>query len=1129
VITFRILVIVAACVAVCAPNASAEQPEFDEASVEFFEKSVRPLLVKRCYECHSGAAEEPKGGLRLDSRAAIFAGGDTGPAIDPASPKQSLLLDAINYGDIYQMPPKSKMPEEEIAILTRWIELGAPWPKEDANASLAREEFNLQARKQSHWAWRPVERVSPPAVKNSTWAMQSLDAFILAPLEEKGIFPAAPADRRTLLRRLHFDLVGLPPSPEEVEAFVHDEDPKVVEKAVDKLLDSPHFGERWGRHWLDLVRYAESRGHEFDYDVPGAWHYRDYVIRALNADVPYDQFVLEHVAGDLLPQPRLNPEKGFNESILGTGFWFFGEWVHSPVDIRQDEADRVDNMLDVASKTFLGMTLACARCHDHKFDAISQRDYYAMAGFLKSSTYRQARFESLEHNARMAQEWSKLQSEFRPKLAKEAAERRATVVSDFARYLLAARDVARQRSQGASSNVVVGSNGQGLNSDILSKWALHLEKAKTDPRDPLHVWAVAGEEMDFVQKRSELLSKAEAQQRRAEESLRDVQIIVDYRKPRTADWIVDGPAFGAGPAPAGAVMLGATPDAPLVKVAEYGAARRDSFWNGLKLAAGAQGEPGRSGAWDRAGRTLRTPTFTIEAKNVYYLVRGAGQVYAVVDSHRINNGPLHGSLIHSFQNLDDPKWIAQPLDRYLGHTAHLEFSPKDDAPLEILLVVQADNPPGEPLDHPSPLLMKALAESDSAGELAQNCQAAIEEVLKKLGEDRISESPAAGDEARLANWLLEHPELTVAGSAELGEASKDFVARRIALAEKIMANSHTAPAMWDGSGADEFLLIRGNPRTPGDIVPRRFLEALAGADPLECESGSGRLELARRIASAENPLTARVMVNRVWHHLFGRGIVASVDNFGVLGEPPTHPELLDHLATQFVDEGWSLKRLIRSIVLSRTYQMASVSDEAAGAADPANRLFHRMPVRRLEGEAIRDAILAVSGRLDPTLYGPSVPVHLTPFMQGRGRPAQSGPLDGAGRRSIYGAVRRNFLSPMMLAFDAPAPFSTMGRRNVSNVPAQALILMNYPFVVEQARLWAERELAAKDLSPEEHLERLYLAALARPPSEEEAAAAMAFLDQQAAALGPPATRDDSRAWADLCHALLNLKEFIFVR
>jgi hypothetical protein len=337
-------------------------------------------------------------------------------------------------------------------------------------------------------------------------------------------------------------------------------------------------------------------------------------------------------------------------------------------------------------------------------------------------------------------------------------------------------------------------------------------------------------------------------------------------------------------------------------------------------------------------------------------------------------------------------------------------------------------------------------------------------------------------------------------------------------------------AMADGSGENERVFIRGNYKTLGDEVPRQFFTALGGTPEEAIGHQSGRLAIARQIADPANPLTSRVMVNRVWHHLFGRGIVASVDNFGVLGSEPTHPELLDYLATEFVTEGWSVKRLIRSILLSSTYRMSSEPDGAGDARDPQNLLLHRQNLRRLEGEAIRDAILTVSGRLDPAQFGPSVPIHLTPFMQGRGRPGSSGPMDGAGRRSIYVEVRRNFLSPMLLAFDAPIPFNTIGGRNVSNVPAQALILLNDPLVVEQSRVWARRVLAGGQ-SPEQRIDAMYLAAFAREPDDDERAAALAFLEVQGAQLGlsPEAARSSEDVWADLGHVLFNVKEFIFVR
>ncbi len=335
------------------------------------------------------------------------------------------------------MPPKSKLASDEVAVLTRWVELGAPWPDEGPAASISRTNFNLAERRAAHWAWQPIAAPEPPAVVDAAWPVAPLDRFILARLEREGLQPAAAADRATLVRRLYFDLIGLPPTGEELAAALADASPGAVEALVDRLLASPHFGERWGRHWLDLVRYCESYGHEMDYTIPNAWQYRDYVVRAINADLPYDRFVVEHLAGDLVSPPRLHPGEGFNESLLGTGFWLLGDAVHSPVDLRQDEADRVDNRLDVLGKAFLGMTVACARCHDHKFDAISQRDYYALAGFATSGSYRLARFDTLEKERAIAGQLDALRSGARAELLPLAAEVLRPIVEPSADYLLA--------------------------------------------------------------------------------------------------------------------------------------------------------------------------------------------------------------------------------------------------------------------------------------------------------------------------------------------------------------------------------------------------------------------------------------------------------------------------------------------------------------------------------------------------------------------------------------------------------------------------------------------------------------------------------------------------------------------
>ncbi len=427
--------------------------------------------------------------------------------------------------------------------------------------------------------------------------------------------------------------------------------------------------------------------------------------------------------------------------------------------------------------------------------------------------------------------------------------------------------------------------------------------------------------------------------------------------------------------------------------------------------------------------------------------------------------------------------------------------------------MQAEKPP--PLAELRGLTPPARQQDSASPEaLAADHQRAVGGVVDLLADNRLV---GAADQAPLADWLVRHADLFSAGK-RLAEAARPLLAEQTKLLAEARPESRLAPAMLDGSAMDGHVFVRGSPKAAGERVPRRFLEALAGPGPLPAPRGSGRLELDRQMTDpALNPFISRVLVNRVWHHLFGRGLVASVDNFGALGEAPSHPELLDYLADCFVQDGWSIKRLIRTLVLSQTYRMSSDADGRGDAVDPQDLLLHRMRVRRLEGEAIRDAMLAVSGRLDPKLFGPAVPVYLTDFQQGRGRPA-SGPLDGDGRRSVYLAVRRNFLSPFLLAFDTPIPFSTVGRRSVSNVPAQALILLNDPFVHQQAAVWARRTLAEGG-TPAERIQRMYRRAFGRSATDAECRRCLEFVG------GRP---DSEGAWLDLAHVLFNTKEFIFL-
>jgi hypothetical protein len=1112
---------------VCGDGARVRAAGPSPEGVEFFEKKVRPLLAEHCFRCHS-AQTKAKGGLRLDTRDSLLKGGDNGAVLVPGKPDKSRLIDAVGYKNTdLQMPPKGKLPETAVADLTRWVRMGAPWPRGDTTTVTKTNGIDVAGRKSKHWAWRPVRAVEPPAVKDRDWGRDPVDAFLLAKLEEKGLKPAPAADRRTWLRRVTFDLIGLPPTPAEIDAFVKDDSPRAYEKVVDRLLGSPHFGERWGRHWLDLVRYAESRGHEFDPNIPNAYQYRDYVIRALNADVPYNQFVLEHLAGDLLPRPRRHPRDGFNESILGTGFWFLGEEVHSPVDVRQDQADRFDNRIDVMGKTFLGLTVACARCHDHKFDAITQKDYYALFGFLSSSSYRLVRFDSLDHNRAVAVELAKLRERARAQLGKALAEAARPAAERMGDYLLAARAAPGDADRKRLAEIAAS---RKLDATLLREWVAILGHAARDPADPFHAWALVCKEAEAKDEKrfADLLRPLVEEMRRRRDAagaLKDAQKILDYGHLSAADWMPDGASFGTGPARPGDVRLSGDTLRPVVRFVERGAAEYDRAFDVLRLSRGAENDPGALGRVTlRAGRTLRTPTFKITTGHVYYLVKGAGAVYAAVSAHTLIDGPLHAQLVTSLPAGGEYRWHSQDLTPYKGLDAHLEFTAASGADFAVALVVQATETPHR-IEPPNGALLKLLGEAKSLDALAAGYDRLFAELTKRLAADRIAGAADAADQARLAAWLARHPALLGDRAKTFTETAAALVAEQKKVAAGIKAGSRLAPALLDGDGVDEHVFIRGVPKAEGERAPRRLLEALAGPKPLAVAHGSGRLELAKQIVDpAVNPFVARVFVNRVWHHLFGRGLVASVDNFGVLGEAPTHPELLDYLADRFVKEGWSTKKLVRELALTNAYRMSSQPSPEADKVDPSNLLLHRMRLRRLEGEAIRDAMLSVSRRLDPALFGPSVPIHLTPFLDGRGRPG-SGPLDGNGRRSVYLAVRRNFLSPMLLAFDTPAPFSTVGRRTVSNVPAQALILMNDSFVHQQAEVWA-RKVLAKPGTTAERVTDMFLCAFARPPSAEERKACEAFLEQQASLHKVEA--DDEKVWADLAHTLFNVKEFIFL-
>ena len=1080
----------------------------DDAS-EFFERRIRPVLADKCFGCHSAEAKSLKANLLLDSREGLLKGGDTGPAITPGDPEKSLLIAAIRYGDPETaMPPQKsgeKLSQGQVQDFEHWIKSGASWP--GGGSSLSSKKFDLSQRKKDHWCWTPPASHARPEVQLKSWPRSTPDHFILAGLESKSLAPAPPASRTALIRRLSFDITGLPPSSSEIEDFLNDKSPNAIEALVDRLLKSPHFGERWARHWMDLVRYADTRGHEFDHPIPNAWQYRDYLIRAFNADVPYNQFVKEHVAGDLIAA-RLNPKTGANESILGTGFWFLGEEVHSPVDIRQDEVDRIDNQLDVMSKTFLGVTVACARCHDHKFDAISQKDYYAMSGFLISSGRQLARFETMEVERDVAKSLARIQADSDNELRRPLAAILKRGANRLSEILPAARKAAAERPAESAQNTAT---------EPVRSLARALKSAAETSGHPLQKIANA----ILTNRTPQEITPTPPLDPLKDPSFR---ILEDYTGDSPTSWMQAGSAFGIAPARLGQIQVNLEGTRPFDAVTTQPAARRHELFAGLKRRG--DNDPGALKGFNGSGQTLRTREFTVEASKLWCLVRGAGSAYAALNSHHMIGGPLHGALFKTWKASDQWQWIEINLSNYKGHRVHLELAPGDDGLFEVAGVVHSDTAP--PLPQKREGLTTSFVfnkNSDASNDPSVSFIKALQAAADQLERNAVEEPAAELISWMIQNWELFGPE-TESEKTAIEQPAGKWRAEIQKQRERLNRESAIALAMFDGSGVEEFQLKRGSPKQPLAPVPRRLLEAIAGPEPLQVPGRSGRLELANQMTDPANPLLSRVIVNRVWHHLFGRGIVPSVDNLGVLGQAPTHPELLDTLSVEFMtQQRWSIKSLIRSLVLSSAYQMSShPSDPKPETLDPENLSFHRMNIKRLEAESIRDSILSVSGRLDPEIGGAFVPVHVTEFMEGRGRP-KSGPLDGGGRRSIYISINRNFLPPMLLAFDMPIPFSTFGRRNVSNVPAQALVLMNDPFVVAEANRWSQRVLSIESF--EERLKQMYLTAFARPPLREETIAAREFIESESRLLAE-ASGNEARIWADLAHALLNSKEFLYV-
>lgn len=888
-------------------------------SEEFFERFVRPVLAEHCFECHGPDLQE--NGLRLDDRAAIIAGGEHGPAIVPGDPAASRLVTAIGRKSDLKMPPETELPPEAVEALTHWVAMGAPWP--EGRPIIAGDKVDVI--RASHWAFQPIQNPAPPVVNDAAWVRNEIDRFVLARIEDAGLTPAPEADRRTLIRRASFDLTGLPPTMDEVTAFVNDQSAEAYELMIDRLLASPRYGERWARHWLDVARYSDTKGYVFQEDrfFPYSHTYRDYVVRAFNEDLPYDQFILEQLAADLLD---LGDDK---RPLAAMGFLTLGRRFLNNVH------DITDDRIDVVSRGLLGLTVACARCHDHKYDPIPAADYYSLYGVFRST--REPEVDELpliaDPNPEDPQyqefqrlldekkgEYTAFRYEWHVKLLAEARE----TVAD---YLLAAHDT-RDVTETAPFRELA--KERGLHWSLLDRWRNYLKPFAETPGPIFGPWIELGAlgEEGFAVGANALTER--------------IKTDAAYRgslNPRIADAFAETPA------------------------------------SSMEDAA------------NRYGTILRAAD--TEWTNLF-----AAQTQIAIQT---------GGAVALPERLPDDA----------GESLRQVFYGKDSA----------TNFPDSSIE-----LLVDLSARDTISRLRRAVQA------------HQATHPGRPDRAPV-----------------LAETLPPF---------------------------DPYVFKRGKPGQQGDAVPRQFLAVLTDGERQPFQEGSGRLELARAIASPDNPLTARVLVNRVWAYHFGTPIVSTASDFGVRSAPPTHPDLLDYLATHFMENGWSIKELHRLIMHSAAYRQSSSGEPAA--SDPENRLLARQNPKRLDFEAMRDSLLATSGALNLEMGGPSTPITTEPYTT---------------RRTIYGQIERQNLPGVFRTFDFATPDAHSPGRFKTTVPQQALYLMNAPFSVQQARTLLANVGESND---DERARQLYHRVFQRDPRPEELELAHAFIARyQTAADQPP--------------------------
>ena len=1184
--------------------AGAQSADPDAAELEFFEARIRPILVAHCQECHSSASKSLKGALQLDHREGLLQGGDSGPAIVRGKPEESLLLKALKY-DGFEMPPKGRLPANVVADFEQWIKMGAPDPRERPAAATAKKLDFSEASKL--WSLQAPKKVDPPQVHNTGWGRNDLDRFVLARLEQQGLKPNGIADRQTLIRRASFDLIGLPPTPAEVEAFVNDQSPEAFATVVERLLNSPHYGERWGRHWLDVARYAEDQAHTFKArNYPQGYRYRDWVVDAFNRDVPYDRFVAEQIAGDLIGSAS-DPSR-----LAALGLFALGPvYYQDNGEQAKALADEWDDRVDTLTRGVLGLTISCARCHDHKFDPITTADYYGLAGIFASSDYQERPIVSQEVLQRKAVADAAVrahQLRLDRFLDQEARRLRPTFVAVIPDYMKVAWIALNQQKGKPNDKKVVArvAKDHKLSEALLKRWVDYLtapdEVQKTRPylsawyewlskQDPKQDLSTDAAALDVVQQTAvDLQALAQTKLKDKDRLFARYGENVAFVKPD------DRAIVDPGVIPLG--NLFDDPPSTSLKAAlltdKFGAAASDKslgvdrviqgWGKETQIAPEIQFEFTQLGSdgsqhggvindgWDASGgiRTQGMPfpsnsgrteqgigmhanaliTFDLDELRRTGLLPVDQRFTFRTDRAGLNddtfggNGPsAHLAVIVSRPNSkpdvydgilaacvnglpvkvgenDRVYYFAGEIPPALkadGKFATFTVEVPGEAKYLTLVSTGAGmGPGGNTISSDHTVFSGARLEHQP---LIDAETAAIE-----VGQNPVDEAgPIDPHQERLDALLLSElfydQGLLALPGTEVDQRLPAEAAQQLAQlrteqgrlkGESDAIRIATAHALTEGSGRDLKIYLQGNPTKLGDLVPRSLPVVLTGGErkPLTAK-GSGRAELARAITARDNPLTARVIVNRVWKSHFGVGLVKTPSNFGHLGDRPTHPELLDYLAVKLMDSGWSLKSLHREIMLSATYQQSSAYRSDAAEIDPENQRLWRMNRRRLEVEPWRDAMLAVTGELDHTIGGP--PLDLS--------------SNNNRRRTIYASISRHQLNDLLRLFDFPDPNITSDRRSVTTVPLQQLFVLNSDFMTRRAKALAAQINADKTATDEAKVRSAFLLLFGRPPSTDELDLGTSFLGSAA----PSGSGGNAlSAWEQYALALLGTNEFSFI-